>query len=100
MIGSRATIPALPFLFLSGLLAGSAHGFLYPALAALLMDETAEARRGSVVGIFSSVFLAGTALGSMVFGYVIHGLGYGVMWTVLTVLLAAGFLASFRLQSG
>ncbi|MGH7361460.1 MAG: MFS transporter, partial [Candidatus Methylomirabilales bacterium] len=62
-IGPRATIPALPFLFLSGLLAGSAHGFLYPALAALLMDETAEARRGSVVGIFSSVFLAGNALG-------------------------------------
>jgi MFS family permease len=100
LIGPRVTIPALPFLFLSGLLAGSAHGFLYPALAALLMDETQAARRGSVVGIFSSVFLAGNALGSMVFGYVIHGLGYGVMWSALTVLLAAGFLASFRLRSG
>ncbi|MBI3625399.1 MAG: MFS transporter [Candidatus Rokubacteria bacterium] len=100
LIGPRATIPLLPFLFLSGLLAGGAHGFLYPALAALLIDETAAARRGSVVGIFSSVFLAGIALGSMMFGYVIHGLGYGVMWSVLTVLLAAGFLASFRLRSG
>ncbi len=100
LIGPRALIPVLPFLFLSGLLAGGAHGFLYPALAALLMDETAEARRGSVVGIFSSVFLAGNALGAMVFGYVIHGLGYGVMWSMLSVLLAAGFLASFRLRSG
>jgi len=99
LIGARATIPVLPFLFLSGLLAGGAHGLLYPALAALLMDETAEARRGSVVGIFSSVFLAGSALGAFVFGYVIHGWGYGVMWSVLTLLLVAGFTASFRLRA-
>ena len=99
LIGARATIPVLPFLFLSGLLAGGAHGLLYPALAALLMDETAEARRGSVVGIFSSVFLAGSALGAFVFGYVIHGWGYGVMWSGLTLLLAAGFTASFRLRA-
>lgn len=100
LIGARATIPLLPFLFLSGLLAGAAHGFLYPALAALLMDETAPARRGSAVGMFSSVFLAGNALGSIVFGFVVHGLGYGIMWTALTVLLGAGFLASFRLRAG
>ena len=100
VIGARATIPVLPFLFLAGLLAGGAHGFLYPALAALLMDETAEARRGSAVGIFSSVFLAGNALGSMMFGYVIHGFSYGGMWSALTVLLTAGFIASFRLRSG
>ena len=100
LIAPQATIPVLPFLFLAGLLAGGAHGFLYPALAALLMDETAEERRGSVVGIFSSVFLAGNAFGSMVFGYVIHGFGYGTMWSVLTGLLTAGFLASFRLRAG
>lgn len=99
LIGARATIPVLPFLFLSGLLAGGAHGLLYPALAALLMDETAEARRGSVVGIFSSVFLAGSALGAFIFGYVIHGWGYGVMWSGLTLLLMAGFTASFRLRA-
>jgi MFS family permease len=84
----------------AGLLSGGSHGFLYPALTALLMDQTPESRRGSVVGIFSSVFLTGTALGSIVFGYVSHGLGYGVMWSALTGLLAAGFLASFRLRSG
>ncbi len=100
VMGTRATIPVLPFLFLSGLLAGGAHGFLYPALTALLMDQTAESRRGSVVGIFSSVFLIGSALGSILFGYVSHGLGYGVMWSTLTLLLVAGFLVSFRLRSG
>jgi MFS family permease len=94
------SLPVVPFLFLAGLLAGSAHGFLYPALAALLMDVTPEARRGGAVGIFSAVFLVGNALGSMVFGYIAHGLGYRVMWSVLTVLLVAGFALSFRLRIG
>jgi len=94
------SLPVVPFLFLAGLLAGSAHGFLYPALAALLMDVTPEARRGGAVGMFSAVFLVGNALGSMVFGYIAHGLGYRVMWSVLTVLLIAGFALSFRLRIG
>jgi MFS family permease len=93
-------VPVVPFLFLAGLLAGAGHGFLYPALAALLMDVTPEARRGGVVGIFSAVFLVGNALGSIVFGYVAHGLGYGVMWSTLTLLLVFGFLLSFRLRIG
>jgi MFS family permease len=100
LVRPHMTVPVVPFLFLAGLLAGGAHGFLYPALAALLMDVTPEARRGSVVGIFSAVFLVGNALGSMVFGYVAHGLGYAVMWSALTLLLLAGFALSFRLRVG
>ena len=100
LVQPHMAVPVVPFLFLAGLLAGAGHGFLYPALAALLMDVTPEARRGGVVGIFSAVFLVGNALGSVVFGYVAHGLGYGVMWSTLTLLLAAGFLLSFRLRVG
>ena len=66
-------MPVLPFLFLAGLLAGAAHGFLYPALSALLVDVTAEARRASAVGIFSAVCLVGNAVGAVAFGYVAHG---------------------------
>jgi MFS family permease len=95
-----STVPVLPFLFLAGFLAGAAHGFLYPALSALLMDVTPEHRRGSAVGTFSSVFLVGNALGSIAFGYVAHGLGYQVTWSTLALLLLAGFLASFRLRIG
>lgn len=100
LVQPHMTVPVVPFLFLAGLLAGGGHGFLYPALAALLMDVTPEARRGGVVGIFSAVFLVGNALGSIVFGYVAHGLGYGVMWGAVTLLLTAGFLLSFRLGAG
>jgi MFS family permease len=100
LVQPHMTVPVVPFLFLAGLLAGGAHGFLYPALAALLMDVTPEASRGSVVGIFSAVFLVGNALGSMVFGYVAHGLGYAVMWSTLTFLLLCGFVLSLRLRVG
>lgn len=98
LVHAHAPIPVLPFLFLAGFLAGGAHGFLFPALSALLIDLAPEARRGSVIGIFSSVILTGSALGAMVFGYVVHGLGYGVMWAILTLLLVLGFGASFRLR--
>ena len=97
-VGPHSPVPVLPFLFLAGLLAGAAHGFLYPALSALLMDVTPEARRGSAVGIFSSIFLVGNALGAMAFGYVAHGLGYAVMWCALAVALVAGFLWSLRMR--
>jgi MFS family permease len=93
-------VPILPFLFLSGLMAGGAHGFLYPGLAALVTDVAPPARRGTVVGIFSAVFLAGNALGAFVFGYLAHGLGYGPMWLSLTLLLLVGFLLSVRLEPG
>jgi MFS family permease len=95
-----STVPVLPFLFLAGFLAGGAHGFLYPALSALLMDVTSERHRGSAVGTFSSVVLIGNALGAMVFGYVAHGFGYGVMWSTLALLLLTGFVTSFRLRVG
>jgi MFS family permease len=93
-------LPVLPFLFLAGFLAGGAHGFLYPAMSALLMDVTPERRRGSAVGLFSSVVLVGTTTGAIVFGYVAHGTGYAAMWSALAVLLAVGFLLSFRLRVG
>ena len=99
-IGPGSNVPVLPFLFGAGFLAGGAHGFLYPALSALLMDVTPERRRGSAVGTFSSVFLVGNALGSMAFGYVAHGFGYRAMWCALTLLLVGGFLASLRLKVG
>ena len=93
-------LPVLPFIFLAGFLAGAAHGFLYPAMSALLMDVTPERRRGSAVGIFSSVILVGNSFGAIAFGYVAHGLGYAVMWSALTVLLIVGSFLSVRLRVG
>ena len=96
----EVALPVLPFIFLAGLISGGAHGFLYPALSALLVDVTPEARRPSAVGIFSAVTLVGNALGALVFGYIAHGLGYAPMWTVLAVLMGGGIVMSFRLAPG
>ncbi len=89
--------PALAVLFLAGLLSGGAHGFVYPGLAALVADQAPERRRGAVVGVFSAMFLIGQTAGAFVFGFVTHAIGYGLMWMVLTALLAAGSVLSVGL---
>jgi MFS family permease len=90
-------LPPLPILFVTGLISGSAHGFLYPALAALVADQAHETRRGAVIAVFSAVFLIGNSSGAFLFGYVAHRLGYGPMWSALAALLAAGAVLSLGL---
>jgi len=100
MVATRTrALPVLPGLVLAGLMAGGAHGFLYPGLAALVADQAAEARRGAVVGVFSAVFLVGNASGAFLFGYVAHALGYGSMWALLTGILLAGAGLSLGLDA-
>jgi MFS family permease len=94
----RAGVPALPAIVLTGLLSGAAHGFLYPALAALVADDAPPARRGAVVGMFSALFLAGQAAGAFAFGGLAHALGYEPMWLALTAALLVGLLVSLRLE--
>ena len=93
-----STVPVLPVLFLAGLMAGGGHGFLYPGLAALVTDQVPPAQRGAVIGVFSAVFLLGSAGGAFAFGYVTHAVGYGLMWTVLAALLLGGALVSWGLE--
>lgn len=91
--------PVVPVLFVAGLMSGGAHGFVYPALAALVADQAPERRRGFVVGVFSAMFLIGQTAGAFLFGYVTHAVGYGLMWTVLTALLAIGAVLSVGLPA-
>jgi MFS family permease len=96
---ARYPVPALLPLLIAGLLAGGAHGFMYPGLAALATDRAPEARRGSVIGIFSGVFLVGNAGGAFLFGFVAHVLGYPGMWGLVTALLVVGAGLSLRLAA-
>jgi MFS family permease len=90
--------PPLPVFFVAGSIGGAAHGFLYPGLAALVADQAHEARRGTVIGVFSAVFLIGNSGGAFLFGGVAHRFGYAVMWSVLTGLLLAGAVLSLGLR--
>ena len=95
---TRFGIPALPAIVVTGLLSGGAHGFLYPALAALVADDAPPARRGAVIGMFSALFLAGQAAGAFAFGGLAHALGYEPMWLALTAALLVGLLVSMGLE--
>ena len=91
-------VPAGPFLGLAGLLAGAAHGFLYPALTALVVDVTPPDRRGRVVGVFMAFILLGQAGGAAGFGHLAHLVGYGAMFAILSAMLAAACALAFRLE--
>lgn len=97
LLAHGAGLPAAPFLALAGLGAGAAHGFLYPALTALIVDVTPPERRGRVVGVFMAFILAGQAGGAAGFGYLAHALGYGGMFAVLGVVLTLVLALAFRL---
>ena len=90
--------PAGPSLALAGLLAGAAHGLLYPALTALVVDVTPPERRGRVVGVFMAFILLGQAGGAAGFGYLAHAVGYGPMFGILSTLLAGACVLAFRLE--
>jgi MFS family permease len=92
------SLPAGPFLALSGLLAGAAHGLLYPALTALVVDVTPPERRGRVVGVFMAFILLGQAGGAAGFGHLAHWVGYGPMFAILSLALAGAFALAFRLE--
>jgi MFS family permease len=90
--------PAGPSLALAGLLAGAAHGLLYPALTALVVDVTPPERRGRVVGVFMAFILLGQAGGAAGFGHLAHWVGYGPMFGILSILLAGACVLAFRLE--
>ena len=85
-------------LFWVGGLTGSAHGVLYPTLAALLVDHVEPGRRGRVLGLFSSAIVLGTCLGPMSMGLVAEWIGYEGMFGVTGLLpLVAVVLIGFSL---
>lgn len=98
-LGALALLPpvaALGGLLAAGLVGGVAHGFLYPALSARVVDLTPEARRGRAIGVFSACILAGNAAGAMGFGPVARGIGSGPMFALLGSLLAGAALLARR----
>jgi MFS family permease len=98
LIARGVGLPAGPFLAVAGVLAGAAHGLLYPALTALVVDVTPPERRGRVFGVFMAFILVGQAGGAAGFGHLAHAAGYGPMFTILSILLAAACALAFRLE--
>lgn len=86
-------------LWVIGLLIGGAHGCLYPALSALVVDLAGDRGRGRVLGVFSAAVLCGSAFGSLAFGVVAHFLGFPAIFLLVGGIILFGF-AAFSLWGG
>jgi MFS family permease len=63
-------------LMVVGALTGMAHGLLFPALSAYVIDLSGLEERGQALGAFSTAILLGSGLASLLFGVVAERLGY------------------------
>ncbi|MBI2368924.1 MAG: MFS transporter [Deltaproteobacteria bacterium] len=93
-------VASLTALALVGVLNGVAHGILYPALSAYIIDAVAPPDRGRAVGVFSASFLLGHMSGSFGFGFLVEKSGYPTMFTTAAGLTMVGLLLSLLAKEG
>ncbi len=87
--------PSLLLLF--GLGFGIAHGFVYPALAALAAESSSAERRGRALSAFNGAFNGGAGLAILGCGWLAHALGYPAVF-LLVGLVSVLSAALIRLQ--
>jgi len=77
-------------LLVAGLLTGSGHGWLYPALNAGAIRGEPQSVRGKITGAFTGSVDAGAFVGSVILGYVGELAGFQALFLVAgaTVLCA------------
>jgi MFS family permease len=80
-----------------GALTGMAHGLLFPALSAYVIDLSGLEERGQALGAFSTAILLGSGLASLVFGVVAERLGYPSIFLAAAGIPIAACLVFYRL---
>ena len=85
-------------LMLSGFLAGSGHGLLYPSLNAFAIRNEPADIRGKVIGIFTGGLDAGIFVGSIILGYTGKWFGFQTLFFIAGLPLFIGlFLVSISM---
>lgn len=79
-------------LILCGLLFGFGHGFLYPTLYSIVIDNSRLSERGKVFSICSVAFTLGGMLGAFSYGIVAENYGYAYMYKLIGSICLLGFL--------
>jgi predicted MFS family arabinose efflux permease len=90
LAGAAWLEPGTLFFFGAGL--GLAHGFIYPALNAMLLDDTDAGRRGLVMVVYNGSFQLGFAVSALSFGWVAERFGYPAVFVTCAALSATGVL--------
>lgn len=84
------------WLELFGLGFGITHGFLYPALAALVVEQSSPARRGRDLTAFNAAFYLGSALALFGGGWLARAAGYPLLFALMgAITVASGILFAF-----
>lgn len=96
-----AGILAIPFvrgplgLSAVAVVTGIGHGFLFPALSALILDRAGMERGGMAMAMFTGSFDMGLVVGAAAFGFVAEGFGYEAMFYAAATFTALGALFFF-----
>ncbi|WP_462137366.1 MFS transporter [Candidatus Mycalebacterium sp.] len=77
----------------SGALFGIAHGFTYPSLYLLAMEESGNRSRAKVFALCNASFTSGGMLGTFISGIVANEFDYLTMYILLAGMALAGFFA-------
>ncbi len=88
--------PSLGLVIASGVLIGSAHGLVYPAISTLALQR-AGASSNTASSVFTACMDLGALAGASLSGLASHHLGYSATWGLLAAVLWAG---AFRLLWG
>lgn len=86
-------------LLVVGTLTGMAHGLLFPALSAYIIDLADAEGRGRSLGAFSTAMLLGHALASFIFGMVAEQFGYRPIYLLASAIAMATFCVLFLFRN-
>ncbi|MGH7207689.1 MAG: MFS transporter, partial [Nitrospiraceae bacterium] len=78
-----------------GTLNGMAHGLLFPALSAYVIDLAGPEERGVALGAYTTALLLGSTVASFTFGIVAEYLGYPSIFLAASA-IAVGAVVAFQ----
>lgn len=78
-------------LVFSGVMFGIAHGFAYPSLYSLIIDNTSDFARAKAFALCSFSFTSGGMFGTFLAGVIANVSGYRVMYSFLALVVLVGF---------
>ena len=82
-------------LVIAGVLCGVGHGYTFPILFAMVVSRASEARRGRAMAVYTALFDVGVLLGGPVFGAIVEGLGFSLMFATAGAFVAFGAVVFF-----
>jgi MFS family permease len=95
-----ATVHASWQLALFALAYGAAHGFAYPAMNALFVEQAPERARGRAMALFNLSFNVGITISAFAAGEIAHRLGYPAMWILTGAVALLGSVPLLRPRAG